>query len=241
MKRFIQSFYKYGYNKEWSIVVQTQCYSNEDINLIKQVDIENKMTIEISNERIAPYIGKVNLLKKYYSDIYCTMDDDCNFLSETKIDNAINFCLKKDVGIISCNWIRFNTEKMMSKKTIEHKFIKQKIVFTGGGMLFKREVANKIVSYKIDKWLFDDVQFSINSYINGYENYRYLGSITEHNIVTKGGIKTLYNETQMKLNDKRLIKLETAKNSYKFENSYYMPRDSNLTDIANKLHIQNKI
>lgn len=128
---------------------------------------------------------------------------------------------------------------MMSKKNIKDEYKKQKIVFTGGGMLFSKKVAEVIINKPKINWLFDDVQFSIDSYTAGFLNYRYLGSVIEHNIVTKGGIKTLFNQTQMTVNDPKYISLNKSKDQYEYENSYYMPRDSALTDYSNNLHKKN--
>lgn len=240
MLRFIESFNERSMSaKGWRIALMTQNYSTSELKSIKLKDATSSIDVISSNERIPPYIAKSTLLNAFPSDVYCCLDDDCVLLETVNYESPLSFIMQKDVGIVSCNWIRFNTPKMMSKKNIKDEYKKQKIVFTGGGMLFSKKVAEVIINKPKINWLFDDVQFSIDSYTAGFLNYRYLGSVIEHNIVTKGGIKTLFNQTQMTVNDPKYISLNKSKDQYEYENSYYMPRDSALTDYSNNLHKKN--
>ena len=237
MSKFMDSFNKRQMNeKGWSIGLMTQGYSPNELQSLLEKDVKKCLNVISSNKRIPPYIAKSTLIEKNPSDIYCSLDDDCVLLETVDYETPLEFVQQKTTGIVSCNWVRFNTPKMMSKKNIVNEYKKQKIVFTGGGMLFSNKIGKVISNKPKINWLFDDVQFSIDSYTSGYNNYRYLGSVIEHNIVTKGGIKTLYNETQMTVNDPKYITLEKSKDQYKFKNSYYMPRDSALTLYSNNLH-----
>ena len=128
----------------------------------------------------------------------------------------------------------------MKMKKISDSYKKQRIVFTGGGMLFAKKIRNVLISKPQTDWLFDDVQFSLDSYTSGYMNYRYMGSIIEHNVIVKGGIKTLFNERQMTLNDQTLIHLKKGSEKYDYDNCYYMPTDSNITEVSHNLHKYNE-
>tara|TARA_R110000796_G_scaffold9655_2_gene32922 strand:+ start:8303 stop:9085 length:783 start_codon:yes stop_codon:yes gene_type:complete len=237
MGRFIDSFNEREMSKKgWGIALMTQEYTPEELQTTLQKDVTNSINVISSDHRIPPYIAKATLIENNPSDIYCCLDDDCVLLETVDYETPIQFVQQDYVGIVSCNWVRFNTPKMMAKKNIVNEYKKQKIVFTGGGMLFSEKVGNIISMKPRVNWLFDDVQFSIDSYTSGFVNYRYLGSVIEHNIVTKGGIKTLYNETQMTVNDPKYITLIKSKDQYQFKNSYYMPRDSALTQYSNNLH-----
>lgn len=241
MFRFLKSFKDRGMHKKgWSVALMTQCYSASEIEHLKEIDTTNSLNIVSVDKRIPPYIAKTTLLEKHNSDIYCSLDDDCVLLDTTNYEPVVDFVQKEDVGLVSCNWVRFNTEKMMSMKKISDTYKKQRIVFTGGGMIFSKKIRDILISKPRIDWLFDDVQFSIDSYTSGYMNYRYMGSVIEHNVIVKGGIKTLFNERQMTLNDQRLIKLKKGSAKYDYDNCYYMPTDSNITDLSHDLHIQNK-
>jgi len=240
MNRFVDSFYERGMDsKGWRIALMTQGYSSEEINELKLRDVGYCINMISSDVRVPPYIAKSTLIENNPSDIYCCLDDDCVLLDTVDYETPIEFVMQRNVGIVSCNWVRFNTDKMLSHKKISNEYKKQKIVFTGGGMLFSKKVADVITNKPKINWLFDDVQFSIDSYTAGFVNYRYLGSVIEHNVITKGGIKTLFNEMQMTLNDTKYIDLKSGPAKYNFKNSYYMPRDSALTEYSHKLHKEN--
>ena len=241
MNRFLKSFQERGMNKKgWSIGLMTQCYSASELEELKTNDITNSLTIITSSERIPPYIAKTRLLEQFEADVYCSLDDDCVLLESVNYEPVVKFVNNIGVGLVSCNWVRFNTPKMMKMKKIQDAYKSQKIVFTGGGMLFAKKIRDILITKPRTDWLFDDVQFSIDSYTSGYNNFRYLGSIIEHNVIIKGGIKTLFNERQMTLNDQRFINLKRGSKKYDYDNCFYMPTDSNLTELSHDLHKRNK-
>lgn len=224
--------------KDWNIYVYFQSYSDKDLDSIfkNHSDIINDHII--SENRIAPYIARCELMKRFDADIYCMNDDDAVFMNMVNYETPCYKILSNSkIGMISTNWVRVNTPKMMAKKRYENKYISQKIVNTGGGLLFSRKVAEIILKSEIKAYLYDDIMLSLNAYVNGYKNYRYLGSIVEHNAVMKGGIKTLYKEKQMELLPKDLISMKKTTSIYPYDNNnYHMPTSRDLTQLADNMH-----
>jgi len=243
MCRFIDSFIDKGmHNLGWKVAILAQDYTQEDLKDLKDKDKTRSCTITHSSSLIPPYIAKTTLLEQNEADVYCSLDDDCVIINQTNYEPVIQFVQQKFVGLVSCNWVRFNTPKMMACKKIREEYKKQKIVFTGGGIIFNRSVRDVLIKKPRINWLFDDVQFSVDVYTAGFLNYRYLGSLTEHNIIIGGGIKRLFNERQMTLNDQNLINLKRGSGTkYAFDNGYYMPNDSNITELSHSLHKQNHL
>ena len=227
----------------WNVYLFLQCYTKDEY-----FDLSNEFKdlisdVILSDVRVEPYVARTSLIAKFQSDIYCIWDDDMVMMPMLNYNTIVDF-LRENIhaGMVSGNWVRANTAKMMSRKRYEDKFVNQKIVYTGGGLLFRHDVAQSILSFPIKGYLYDDVQLSLNAYISGYENYRYLGSVIEHNIVSQGGIKTLYKERSMVLLDDTLITLTPCTSIYEHQsNNFYMPQSKDLTPLAHQLHNQNKV
>jgi len=239
--KLLNSIVELGVIKDWEIYIYLQCYSPDDYRYLMDNYGHLISGVLQSPKRVAPYIARCELMRVYPSDIYCINDDDAVMMDKVNYNTPIQFLLNnKDSGMISTNWVRVNTKKMMARKRYEDKFLKQNLVNTGGGLLFRHDVADKILEKPIKAYLYDDIQLSLNSYISGYKNYRYLGSIIEHNAVMNGGIKTLYKEQEMCLLDGRLVNMKPTTQIYDHvNNNYHMPTSSNLTEKAHKLHKQN--
>jgi len=224
--------------KDWNIYVYLQCYSYSDHAYLMNNYGHMISGSIVSSKRVAPYVARCELMKAYPSDIYCMNDDDAIMMDKVNYEAPVEFLLEnRNAGMISTNWVRVNTEKMMARKRYEHKFLKQNLVNTGGGLIFRHDVADSVLGKVIKPYLYDDIMLSLNAYISGYKNYRYLGSIIEHNAVMNGGIKTLYKEQEMCLLDERLIDMHPTTEIYPHKNNnYHMPTSKNLTEKAHKLH-----
>jgi hypothetical protein len=226
----------------WDIALMAQKYSPEELQELREKDRSALCKIMPTEQLIAPYIAKNTLLEMHPADAYCSLDDDCVILEQTNYEPVIHFIQDPLVGLVSTNWVRFNKPSFMAKKTIEDKYMQQKIVYTGGGMLFGQGVAKILINKPRTDWLFDNVQYSLDIYTAGYTNFRYLGSVTEHNIVIGGGKKRLLNDRQMIPNDSNLVVMKRGTVSkYKYDNEYYMPNDSNLTVLSHAMHKRNRL
>jgi len=241
LRKFLRSIVQLNILQDWQIYIYFQCYTEEE-----RMDIYNLYGHIISGDivssnRVAPYIARCNLMDVFEADIYCMNDDDAIFMNLVDYQTPIYKILNDPkCGMISTNWVRVNTPKMMARKRYEKEFKTQNIVNTGGGLLFSKRVRDAILKLPIKAYLYDDIMLSLNAYISGFKNYRYLGSIIEHNAVMNGGIKTLYKRQKMELLPAQLINMKKTTDIYPHaNNNYHMPTSSDLTEVAKNLHKTN--
>ena len=239
-KKLLSSIYIRGQFKEYHIAFTAQMYSQEEINDMEKF-IDERTTGFYLPKGEGPHSARIHTLNNFDSDYWINLDDDMEMTKQTNFDPMID-AIRKDpsIGFISGNWGR--TRNIVDKKVLQHKFVKQNIVYTGGGLAYSNEVANIIRSIANLQYLFDDIEWSMRAFINGYENYRYLGSVCIHRVVTKGGRENWVRQGKKFLNDDRLVKLIKANNN-KYEdqeNNYKIPDSSCLTKQAHILHKMNR-
>lgn len=239
--KLLKSIRQLNVIQDWDIYLYLQCYSNDERDKLRGEYGDMIEGMLITNERVAPYVARRELMNHFPSDIYCLNDDDAVMLNMVNYETPVQFLLENRLaGMISTNWVRVNTEKMMARKRYEDVFVKQKLVNTGGGLIFRNDILKNFREDEIQPYLYDDIAFALQSYILGYDNYRYLGSIIEHNAVMKGGIKTLYKEREMCLLPEDLIEMKPTTDIYPHKNNnYHMPTQRDLTQLAHRLHREN--
>ena len=244
LNRFFKSVVELNLLQDWNFFFYFQCYTKQNIReLFSKYGHLISGYLE-SDKRVAPYVARCELMKTYKSDIYCVNDDDAVLMNLLDYNTPVQKILQDHkCGMISTNWVRVNTPKMMAQKRYEREFKKQNLINTGGGLLFSDKVLKtSILNQPILPYLYDDIALSLNAYVGGWNNYRYLGSIIEHNAVMNGGIKTLYKERSMQLLDSRFIDMKKTTSIYPHENNnYHMPTSKNITEYAHKLHKENSI
>lgn len=92
----------------------------------------------------------------------------------------------------------------------------------------------------IGPYMFDDIQASMTAYLGGWRNARYRGSVLIHNILSPGGLKVQFNDTELWQPDPRFIVTRKAKAVYQADNNYYMPIVSDVQPEAHALHRANR-
>lgn len=235
----------YGYlNSGWDIAINFQKYKDEHFEEIKSIlDKYNcKKYLFRTNEYSGTNFARLYILDRVDSDIWCNLDDDMEIIPLSNYEPIVDLLIKnKNIGIISSNWAR--TTDLARRKNIKDELIKQKIVFTGGGMFYRNDVADVFRNMPRAEYLFDNPVWSIYSYVNGYDNYRFLGSVAVHRICTKGGRRTWICETgsKKKLPPEEYITCRKAKNKNKSGfDEYYQCLDSDVTKYADEVHENNK-
>lgn len=225
-------------NSGWKISAVCQGYSEKDIKDVKTLIGDNGKVFTIDN-LIGAHSAKMIALNDSQSDVWCSLDDDMFAIPKTNYDKIADIIFNdKSIGFISGNWAR--TLKQAGSKDTKDELIPQKLVFTGGGLFFRDDVADIIRGIPNEQYLFDDCLWAMYAYINGYNNYRYRGSIAIHQICTKGGRRTWMMQVDNRIlpPEKYLrVRKGTAKDGY---NQYLICNDSDLTDLSHTLHNKNK-
>lgn len=229
---------------DWIVYAQIGLFTKEqEIEISKHPYSDRMQGILWVKDRMPPWIARTNILKKWSAHVWCNADDDMEWTPNTHFEPMVTKLLEPSTGMVTGNWAR--AESLMPKKVavMSHKFVKQPIVFTGGGMLFKHQHAQLLLQDEIVPWFADDFHMALTAYLHGYENYRYLGSLALHRIQTKGGLLTIFQtDNNMIHPDPRYVTMHPCAAVYKNapNNNYFYPMSKDLTAAAHALHEQNK-
>lgn len=218
---------------EWEICVLFQ----DNLGVADRINKKNITHLYIEKDLMGCNYARVELLrriKQYGYDVYCNLDDDIEITPYTNYDSAVAKCLESGTGFVLTNWTR--TEKILEQKIpkISEKFVPQALIYQGGGMLYNDIIAD-LVRTKVPctKTVFDE-GWPLIAYINGYTNYRYLGSLAIHRICTTGGMNEFYKSVSY--DDlpnlfPEYIDYKKGKNGH-----WNIPLDADLTEKARTLH-----
>lgn len=226
-------------NSGWKISAVCQGYSEKDIKDIKALIGNNGKVFTVDN-LIGAHSAKMIALNNSQSDVWCSLDDDMFAISKTDYDKIADVIFNnKSIGFISGNWAR--SLKQAENKDIKDELVPQKLVFTGGGLLFRNDVADIIRNIPNEQYLFDDCLWAMYAYINGYNNYRYRGSIAVHQICSKGGRRTWMEKSKSEriLPPEKYLRVRKGSSEDGY-NQYLICNDSDLTELAHQLHKNTK-
>ena len=189
--------------------------------------------IDIVPEKLGCNGARIRLLQQINYDIYINLDDDMELTEFTDYSASIRKALEPGTGFVLTNWAR--NEKLLQKKipNMKDKFVAQVMVYQGGGMVYAEKIAKLIRRLPVEKTMFDDI-WCITSYINGYMNYRYLGSLALHFVCGTGGMRLFMKEENPKLACEDYINYRHGKNEW------LIPDDSDINDYAKYLHALHK-
>lgn len=239
----ITSIKNYAHS-DWFIYLSLQAYNDEETAIIREHCkklFPNQWGIFSTNVMTGPHLARCRIFDDIKSDIWCILDDDMYAVEGyTKYDNMADILdWNRNLGILSSNWRR--TAKMLDKVKLQEKLVKQNIVYTGGGMMIRSDVAEIIKAIPRVQYLFDNPLWSIYSFVNGYDNYRYMGSAAVHEICTKGGRRKWLDESASKkqLPPPEWIRTRRGKSKSGF-NEYLICDSTDVTELAKKLHNENK-
>jgi GT2 family glycosyltransferase len=109
-------------------------------------------------------------------------------------------------------------------------FTEEPIWCLGGGMLYTIDMVSEIY-WEDENWMWDDVQALLRSYVAGYKNLIYHGSVALHKTGSKGGVKQSFNKIEHKHPDRNYFHLE-----YDDLMRPSFPTSRHLTPYAHRLH-----
>lgn len=244
LKRLLESI-KAEVDDTWDILIAAQCYSEAErddmTRFIDELGLTDRTVFKTSEKPLGCFGGRKLCYQSDY-DVYCNLDDDMIILPTQNYNTMAKMVLKYDfVGCVSGNWGR--TFELAQKKIpkMKSEFIKQSIVHTAGGMVFGRRVRDLIISMP-DNIGYEDSEISAKAYVNGYENYRYLGSLIVHAVVTKGGLKDWRHKHDAVVPHPEIFDYKRAKkDKYATKgNNHHEPISSDLTPFARAMHLKNR-
>ena len=169
--------------------------------------------------------------------VVASIDDDMEFLADTNFDRMAEIAIHQNVGLVSGNWVR--SEKQLGKKKLSESQKSQAIVYTAGGLVFSKKIARLIIGLGENDYWCDNTEWSLASYLNGYQNRRYLGSLAIHRILSAGGRKSYVNVERQLPSDKYVL-MRSCKKTLTDVAGFHIPDQRDLTPFAKFTHKINK-
>lgn len=216
----------------WDICV----FMQDNMGVADQVDQSRITKLFVVPELMGCNAARIALLKRIQYDVYCNLDDDIELTEYTHYEPAIRKCMEPGVGFVLTNWAR--TEKLLEQKVpnMSDTFVKQALIYQGGGMLYTDEIAALVRKLPDTPTVFDE-GWPLTAYINGYTNYRYLGSLAIHRVCTKGGMNEWYKSVDYNKLPNLFPQYINYEQSSRGE--WHIPLDNSLTDLAKRMHREN--
>ena len=211
------------------------CYQDYLGNADMIAHKERYAKILIEPEKMGCNGARIHLLKNIKYDYYINLDDDMELVDQTDYTKAIRKAAEPYTGFVLTNWARSRTILETKIPKMEDKFVKQTMVYQGGGMVYSDKIAALIRQLPIEKTMFDDI-WCITPYIHGYNNYRYLGSLALHFICSSGGMRLFMKEENPKLAAAEYINYKKGKRP----GEWLIPLDKDINDWAKFLHDKNE-
>jgi hypothetical protein len=169
-------------------------------------------------------------------DSYVNVDDDVQLLEHTHWQPAIDKAREPGVGFVLTNWIRSEKRLERAVSIMGEDWLRQVMVYNGGGMAYTEEIAALIRELDPVPARYDDI-WPVTAYVNGYNNYRYRGSLALHAIMGKGGMNS-YMRTEPRpllcwdwINYRPLYGAPVG-------SDYAIPADADLRPVAHLVHKQ---
>jgi hypothetical protein len=169
--------------------------------------------------------------------VVCSVDDDMEFIEATNFQPMVEKVMSDGVGFVSGGWV--NAPSKLAKKPVVDEFVEQPIVYTGGGMLFSDRVAQLVCDIPPGNYFCDNTEWSLATYLAGYRNFRYKGSVAFHWICSRGGRRAWVQLAERKIPDPRFLRIKRG-NRDKSINNWLVGASSDLTEEARALHKQNR-
>jgi hypothetical protein len=230
------------YCTDWTLVLVMQGYKYTAAEYIKSIIKVNHRILEMP-VRIGMHNAKMCALKYIHEEndeyIVCSADDDMEFTFLTDFTNPIQKLAEKEVGMISLGWVQH--ENALPKYNMTDEYIKQIIVYTGGGLLFNEKIGKILLDIPQEMYMCDNSLWSVIVYAKGYTNYRYRGTCTIHRICRNGGRRNWLEGSEKSLGPTDLLEFEVSerKGGRKY-NRYKIPQDKNITQHARNEHVRNR-
>ena len=234
----------------WDLLIVAQEYPKEKQTAIQNaVDnyVKENNTLKVKMFFFNKPQGCFGARKRAYEqtdyEIYLNLDDDMEIFSTQGYDEMEEFLVQnKQAGFISGNWGRTNSLTKQKIPKMKKEFKKSPVVHTAGGLMFRKKIKELIINLP-DNLSYEDSEMTALAYSAGYENYRYLGSLITHRVVTKGGLSDWRKKYkgELLLGGKLFNYKETKKKIYQTENNDFCePTSSDLSEYAKQQHKLNK-
>lgn len=205
-----------------------------------------KTKLFVEPEKLGCHGARVLLLRKIRYDFYINLDDDMEIGRYANYWPAVTKALEPETGFVMTNWAR--TPALLEKKVpmlqavldaaavdADEAFDKQIMLYNGGGMVYAEKIAALMRDLEPVKTAFD-CAWPITSYVNGYTNYRYLGSLAVHRVCGTGGMQTFMSDTPLHVMSEQWLRFKPLKHRDGSCNDVSIPLDADVKPEAKAEH-----
>ena len=231
-------------NKLVEGIVQDPRFEGVDLNLMFQdpdevvgeiAFLERYSNIFVVPEKMGCHGARVELLRRVRYDTYINLDDDMELTEHTRYGPAIEKAHERGTGFVLTNWAR--TRKLLDKKLprVREEFIRQVLIYQGGGMVYSDETADLIRKLPVVHQTFDH-SWPLTAYISGLVNYRYMGSLAVHRVCGRGGMAAYMGENPPQLMMEEYVNFRQAKRQNGSGHDVCIPLDADLKPLAHEMH-----
>jgi len=119
-----------------------------------------------------PHLARVELMDRYPSDTFLSLDDDMELLELSRYDTLVPLATTPGHGCVQAQFA-FSpgiVSRMRARHPAKH-LDEVPLVMTGGGMVLSGHTAEVIQRCPRVAYLFDDVAWSLASYLSGRRNF----------------------------------------------------------------------
>jgi len=231
----IASIKRFNKFEDYSINLLMQDNTGKAMDKIRHKERYDNIFVE--SKMLGCHTARIKLLKKINYDLYINLDDDMELIESTSYQESIDKAFEKSTGFVMTNWGRSESE-ILKKLPVQHKFIKQILMYQGGGMIYRDEIANLMRELPEAEAVFDSA-WSLTAYLKGYVNYRYLGSLSIHRVCRSGGMQEFMKRTNLELTLTEFIDYKQSKRIVGNGYDWLIPLDKDLKPSAKEEHIKN--
>lgn len=238
LNRFLESQAKYIPNIPIFIHLQDPDERQRELKFPDILDVDMMVT----NEPIGCHAARVlaqRKLKGQGFDSYINVDDDVTIMDTTNYQPAIEYAHEPGVGFVLTNWAPHQSVYEKRKPKMQDVMKPQIMVYQGGGMAYGEPVAELMRELDPVPARYDDI-WPLTSYLNGYMNYRYSGSLTLHQTLRSGGMRGYMRSEPRPLLCWKWIDYKKIHGA-KVGVDYAIPMDVDLREKAREEHRRNRV
>lgn len=196
LERLLNSMIVYPL-RGWRLCLAAQGYDSAAVSRLKALPAARVLDfVHFTSELTGPHIAKTDLMDRYPSDVFVSLDDDMEMMEWTEYDTLAALARRPGVGFVQAHsGPSVSSIRRLRARYPEKQMDERALVCTGGGLVFGAATAALIQALPRAWYLFDDVEWPLAAYVAGRLNYRSWRSWAIHRTGRPGGRHTWFRQT----------------------------------------------
>jgi hypothetical protein len=186
-----------------------------------------------SKERKSPFMARYELCHTFNPDVefWCFHDDDLLMRPETVYAPMLKQAGLSSTGLVMSWYTRMDSRWAKQRAmSFGQGMVERSICELGGGVIFRKAILDVVLQNPKD-YKYDDVQYSLNTYLHGLKNYIYYDSMAMHRYYSPTGTTKNWKTWKHELPDPKYLSCAIKK-----DGTTMWPGPGNLTAAAKALH-----